>query len=67
MVINKTVDIEDELNAIRLKLYEEVKDMTPEEFIAYLNAETMPVMQQYGIKMSTLKPVEPRKQVEMAV
>lgn len=27
--------IEDEVDAIRLQIYEEVKDMTPEKFVVY--------------------------------
>lgn len=37
---------EDELDAIRLRLYEEVKDMTPEEEIAYLKAQVEPLYQE---------------------
>ena len=40
--------VEEELNAIRLKLYEEVRGMTPEEIVAYLNVETEPIIRQYG-------------------
>ena len=39
---------EDELDAIRLSLYEEVKDMTPEEEIAYLKAQVEPLYQEIG-------------------
>ena len=39
--------------------------MSPKEIVAYLNADTEPIMKQYGTKMSTLKPViGPKKQVE---
>ena len=33
-------NFDDELDAIRLSLYEETKGMTPTEEIAYLNART---------------------------
>ena len=52
---------EDELDAIRLRLYEEVKDMTPEEEIAYLKAQVEPLYQEFGIRTSDLKPVNPIK------
>jgi hypothetical protein len=41
---------EDELDAIRIKLYEETKDMTPEEEIAYLRAKTAPIHEKYHIR-----------------
>ena len=60
--------IEEELNAIRLELYEEIKDMTPEEEVTYIRAQTAPIIKQYGLKVSNLKPVTPRrKRVAMIV
>ena len=50
-----TNDFEDELDAIRLQIYEEVKDMTPEEFVAYSIAQAEPVMKQYNMKRATLE------------
>ena len=41
---------EEELDAIRIALYEKTKDMTPEEEIAYLRAQTDPIHEQYGIR-----------------
>ena len=35
--------LEDELDAIRLKLYEEMKDMTPAERAAYISAAVAPI------------------------
>ena len=52
---------EDWLNDVRLKLYEETKNMTTEEHLAWLRAETEPIMKKYGIKRSTLTPVRPMK------
>ena len=49
-----TDDFEDELDAIRLQIYEEVKDMTPEEFVAYSIAQAEPVMKKYNMKRATL-------------
>ena len=58
---------EDELDAIRLRLYEEVKDMTPEEEIAYLKAQVEPLYQEFGIRTSDLKPVNPIKRKAVAL
>lgn len=58
---------EDELDAIRLRLYEEVKDMTPEEEIAYLKAQVEPLYQEFGIRASDLKPVKPMKRKAAAL
>lgn len=58
----KTFDVfEDELDTIRLNLYEEVKGMTPEEEVAYLKARVTPIHEQFGIRMSGLKPITPIK------
>ena len=60
-------DFEDELDAIRLSLYEEVKDMTIEERIAHLHEKTDPIIKKYGIQMSDLTPVKPRKRERVAM
>ncbi len=52
---------EDWLDATRVSLYEEVKHMNTEEMITYLHEQTEPVMREFGIKRSTLQPVQPRK------
>ena len=41
---------EDELDAIRLEIYEEIKDMTPEEETAYIKAQTESIHEKYGIR-----------------
>ncbi len=41
--------IEKELNAIRVSLYEETKDMSPSELTAYIKAQTEPMLQKHGI------------------
>jgi hypothetical protein len=41
---------EEELNAIRLEIYEEIKDMTYEERAAYIKAETAPIHEKYHIR-----------------
>ena len=57
---------EDWLDATRVSLYEKVKDMTPEEHVAYIHAQTEPIMKKYGLKYSALKPVQPRKRERVA-
>ena len=41
--------LEDELDAIRLKIYEEIKDMTPAEQTAYIKAAVAPIHEEFGI------------------
>ncbi len=57
---------EDELDAIRLSIYEEIKDMTPEEEITYFHEQTAPVFEEFGIQRSSLNPVSPRKRERIA-
>ena len=40
---------EDELDAIRLAIYEEIKDMTPEEEVAYIKSLSAPILKEYGL------------------
>jgi hypothetical protein len=37
-----------------MKIYEETKDMTTEERVAYINAKTEPIEKKYNIKTATL-------------
>jgi hypothetical protein len=41
--------VEDELNAIRIELYEQTKRMTPNERIAYLRGLAAPIHKEFGI------------------
>ena len=45
-----TSDIEDEVDAIRDQIYEEIKDMTPEEETAFIKAQTESIHEEYGIR-----------------
>ena len=45
--------IEAEVDAIRRKIWEEIKDMTIEEHIAYFDRETEDVRKQFHIKTSS--------------
>ena len=60
-------DFEDELDAIRVGIYEEIKNMTPEEEIAYFRRETEPIIKELGLEYSTLQPVQPRKRERVAI
>ncbi|MBR1672145.1 MAG: hypothetical protein IJ702_04400 [Fretibacterium sp.] len=66
MIDRMTDTLEDELDAIRLRLYEEVKMMTPEERIVHLRTKAEPIMKQYNLKWATLKPVKPRRRERAA-
>jgi len=51
-MMNKTMknnQIEDGLDAIRLELYEETKNMSPEERISYLRMLAAPINEEFGI------------------
>ena len=41
---------EDELDTIRLEIYEEIKEMTHEEKVAYLRAQTDSIHEKYNIR-----------------
>ena len=53
---------EDELNEIRIKLYEETKDMTDEEHVAYIKSLAAPILKEYGLQ--TLKQIKEDEQRE---
>ena len=53
--------VEDELNNIRIKIYEQTKDMTREERVAYVNSRAEEILKPYGIKpvyMDTVRTVK---------
>lgn len=43
-------NIEEELNAVRLKIYEKIKNMTPAEEVAYINSRAEHFIRQYGLQ-----------------
>ena len=45
----KNNSIEDELNIIRVSLYEQTKDMSVEEKVTYLRALAKPINEEFGI------------------
>ena len=42
--------VEDELDAIRIRHYEQTKDMTTDEYVAYVNNRTEQILKPYGIR-----------------
>ena len=43
-------NVERELNGIRIKLYEETKDMSPSEITAYIKRKVAPTHAKYNIQ-----------------
>ena len=48
-LMRRTDKFKEELDEIRVKLYEEIKGMTPEEHVAYIKTLTAPILQEYGL------------------
>ena len=42
--------IEENLNAIRIELYEKTKGMTPDEEVTYLKSLSAPILMEFGIR-----------------
>ena len=61
MTEKKYDTFEEELEAIRLRLYEEVKDLTPEERVARSIARAEPIMKEFNMKWAALRPVKPMR------
>jgi hypothetical protein len=58
---------EDELHAIRLAIYEEIKDMTPEEEGAYIQSIAAPVLKEYGLRTVTQVETDRQKMKEIVL
>ena len=48
--MRKPTPVEEEIHAIRLALYEEMKDMTSAEHVAYINAKGAAIEKRLGIR-----------------
>jgi hypothetical protein len=48
-----------EIHEIRLKIYDRIKDMAPDEQVRYFNESTKETIEKYGIKVGT--PTEMRQ------
>ena len=55
---------EDELDAIRLAIYEEIKDMTREERVAYFNSQAEPIIKEFGMQTVNLNQMKRDEQVK---
>ncbi|MDR0490338.1 MAG: hypothetical protein LBH28_03725 [Oscillospiraceae bacterium] len=42
-------NIEDDLNAVRIELYEKTKGMSPDEEVSYLKSLSVPILKEFGI------------------
>jgi hypothetical protein len=49
-IINEPLPIR-EIHAIRLMIYDEIKDMTPEEHTAHVSARSQAFLRQHGIHL----------------
>jgi hypothetical protein len=56
--------IEDEINAIRIKLYEQTKDMTTDERVAFFNDRAKEGLAKHGIKARYVTAPVVRRQVQ---
>ena len=57
-------DLEQELNATRIKLYEQTKNMTTQERVAFFNNKGRDVLDRYGIKAKIEEMPVVRRQVQ---
>jgi hypothetical protein len=51
------------LDEVRVKLYESIKNMTPEEEVTYLRALSAPILEEFNIKPVSWPPVHLKKVV----
>jgi hypothetical protein len=59
--------VEEELNEIRVRLYEETKDMTIDESVAYLKSLAAPVLKEFGLRtLNQIKADEQAKKEAIA-
>ena len=63
--IAKNNDLEQELNATRIKLYEQTKDMTTQERVAFFNNKGRDVLARHGIKAKVVDMPIVRRQVQV--
>jgi hypothetical protein len=56
-IINEPMPLR-EIHAIRLMIYDDIEEMTPEEHITYINKQTDPLIKQYGLQYLLVKSLE---------
>ena len=57
---------EEELNAIRLAIYEEIRYMTPEDRVTYFNMQAEPIIKEYGLQAINQIETEAPKEAVLA-
>ena len=60
----KSNPVEDEIDAIRIKIYEQTKDMTSEEQVEYFNRRTLEAFEKFGIKSKIITAPIVRQQTQ---
>ena len=55
---------EEELDEIRVNLYEETKNMTIEEHVAYIKSRVAPVLKEYGLQTLNQTKADEQKKKE---
>jgi len=63
----KNNDLEDRLDATRIKLYEQTKDMTTQERVAFFNNKGRDVLARHGIKAKIVEMPIVRRQVQSQI
>jgi hypothetical protein len=61
--MKQTDDMESEINRIRFEIYEETKDLTPEQRVERTRRITDPIIEKYGFTVITSTKDDPRLQV----
>ena len=59
--MKKPNTIEKEIDEIRVRLYEEIKGMSPAEMNAYLRAQVAPIEKEFGIKAVSRSKIDERR------
>jgi hypothetical protein len=62
--MKRTDDMESEINRIRLEIYEETKDLTPEQRVERTRRITGPVIEKYGLTVIASAKDDPRPRVQ---
>jgi len=57
---------EEELNAIRLAIYEEIRYMAPEDRVTYFNMQAEPIIKEYGLQTINQIETETPKEAVLA-
>ena len=61
--IMRNSDLEEQLNATRIRLYEQTKDMTTQERVTFFNDKGRNVLARHGIKAKIMEMPVVRRQI----